>query len=57
LKRLRGIHAAIADHDGPGARDAMRSLELEFLNRLTQGYPQQMQRVVAWSDLEVDRSA
>jgi DNA-binding FadR family transcriptional regulator len=57
LQRLRIIHASIADHDGPGARDAMRSLELEFLNRLTQGYPQQMKRIVAWSDLEVDRSA
>jgi GntR family transcriptional regulator, transcriptional repressor for pyruvate dehydrogenase complex len=53
LKRLRVIHAAIAEHDATGARDAMRNLELEFLNRLTEGYPQQMKRVVAWSDLEV----
>jgi hypothetical protein len=29
----------------------MTSIEAEFLRRLTTGYPRQMKRVVAWSDL------
>lgn len=57
LVRLRGVHAAIADHDEDGAAAAMTELELEFLDRLSTGYPRQVARVVAWSDLDLeDRS-
>jgi DNA-binding FadR family transcriptional regulator len=55
LGRLHRIHDAVARHDAEGARDAMRDLELEFLDRLTKGYPRQMHRVVAWSDLDINR--
>ena len=55
LVRLRRIHAALAQHDVQASREAMHDLELEFLDRLSQGYPRQMERVVAWSDLDVNR--
>jgi hypothetical protein len=32
----------------------MIELEHEFFNRLSTGYPRQMERVVAWSDLDLD---
>jgi DNA-binding FadR family transcriptional regulator len=53
LERLRALHTTVARHDPEGARQAMHDLELEFLDRLSQGYPRQMHRVVAWSDLDV----
>jgi GntR family transcriptional regulator, transcriptional repressor for pyruvate dehydrogenase complex len=54
LGRLRGIHAAIEKHDVEAAAAAMIELEQEFFNRLSTGYPRQMERVVAWSDLDLD---
>jgi DNA-binding FadR family transcriptional regulator len=54
LRRLRSVHAAVADHDGTAAADAMKDLEVEFHRRLTAGYPRQVERVVAWSDLMQD---
>ena len=54
LERLRTVHSAVSDHDGPAAWRAMRDLELEFHARLTTGYPRQMERVVAWSDLDIE---
>ena len=54
LERLRTVHSAVRDHDGPAAWRAMRELELEFHARLTTGYPRQMERVVAWSDLDIE---
>jgi GntR family transcriptional repressor for pyruvate dehydrogenase complex len=53
LGRLRGIHAAVAGHDAPSAWQAMRDLEVEYHRRLTEGYPRQVGRVVAWSDLDI----
>lgn len=53
LERLGRIHSAVAAHDPDAARHAMRELELEFHHRLTSGYPRQMQRTVAWSDLDL----
>jgi hypothetical protein len=32
----------------------MAELEASFFQRLTTGYPRQMERVVAWSDLTPD---
>ncbi|GIK50202.1 MAG: hypothetical protein BroJett013_28990 [Alphaproteobacteria bacterium] len=55
LERLRRVHAAVAARDAEGARLAMRALEDEFERRLTTGYPRQMERVVAWSDLMAQR--
>jgi GntR family transcriptional repressor for pyruvate dehydrogenase complex len=52
IGRLRKVHAAVSSRDPAAARAAMAELEDEFLHRLTSGYPRQMQRVVAWSDLE-----
>ena len=54
LGRLRRIHAAVERHDVEGAAAAMIELEHEFSNRLSSGYPRQMERVVAWSDLDLD---
>jgi DNA-binding FadR family transcriptional regulator len=54
LGRLRGIHAAVEKHDVEAAATAMIELEHEFFNRLSTGYPRQMERVVAWSDLDLD---
>lgn len=51
LDRLRIIHAAVAHHDPAAAWSAMRELELEFFKRLTEGYPRQVDTVVAWFDL------
>ena len=55
LGRLRVIFDAVAKHDSNGARMAMTELEAEFMRRLSTGYPRQMERVVAWSDLEPSR--
>jgi GntR family transcriptional repressor for pyruvate dehydrogenase complex len=54
LGRLRRIHAAVEKHDVEAATAAMIDLELEFFDRLSMGYPRQMERVVAWSDLDLD---
>ena len=54
LGRLREIHALIAGRDSEGARLKMVELEQAFLKRLNDGYPRQMDRVVAWSDLRVN---
>jgi GntR family transcriptional regulator, transcriptional repressor for pyruvate dehydrogenase complex len=54
LGRLRRIHAAVEQHDVEAATAAMIELEHEFFNRLSTGYPRQMERVVAWSDLDLD---
>jgi GntR family transcriptional repressor for pyruvate dehydrogenase complex len=54
LGRLRVIHAAVAQHDCAGAGAAMVKLEHEFFHRLSTGYPRQMERVVAWADLDLD---
>jgi len=51
LGRLREIHALIARRDGEAARREMAGLEQSFMERLNEGYPRQMDRVVAWSDL------
>jgi GntR family transcriptional regulator, transcriptional repressor for pyruvate dehydrogenase complex len=53
LGRLQGIHEAVAAHDGLAARTRMRDLEVEFQRRLTEGYPRQMDRIIAWSDLDL----
>jgi GntR family transcriptional repressor for pyruvate dehydrogenase complex len=53
VARLREVHALIAARDGEGARLKMVALEQGFLKRLNEGYPRQMERVVAWSDLDV----
>ena len=57
LGRLRVIHAAIENHDVEGATTAMTGLEIEFFDRLSTGYPRQVDRVVAWSDLDLDLDA
>jgi GntR family transcriptional regulator, transcriptional repressor for pyruvate dehydrogenase complex len=54
LGRLRVIHEAVAQHDADAAGEAMVELEHEFFARLSSGYPRQMERVVAWSDLDLD---
>ncbi len=51
LGRLQGIHEAVAAHDRAAAWSRMRDLEVEFQRRLTEGYPRQIDRVIAWSDL------
>jgi GntR family transcriptional regulator, transcriptional repressor for pyruvate dehydrogenase complex len=51
LGRLRGIHAAVAAHDGAEAFERMRDLELEYRRRLVEGYPRQVDRVISWSEL------
>jgi DNA-binding FadR family transcriptional regulator len=53
LARLRGIHKAIAQRDPDAARAAMTELEVEFHRRIAEGYPRQMERKVAWSDLDL----
>jgi GntR family transcriptional repressor for pyruvate dehydrogenase complex len=53
LGRLRAIHEAVEAHDADLAAARMNALELEFYDRLTTGYPRQMDRVVAWSDLDL----
>jgi GntR family transcriptional regulator, transcriptional repressor for pyruvate dehydrogenase complex len=53
LGRLKGIHEAVAAHDRAAARSRMRDLEVEFQRRLTEGYPRQIDRVIAWSDLDL----
>jgi DNA-binding FadR family transcriptional regulator len=53
LARLRTIHNAVAAHDAPAAWTAMRDLEVEFCRRLAEGYPRQIDRVIAWSDLNL----
>jgi DNA-binding FadR family transcriptional regulator len=53
LGRLQGIHEAVANHDASRAWSAMRELEVEFHRRLTEGYPRQVDRVIAWSDLDL----
>jgi DNA-binding FadR family transcriptional regulator len=57
LARLREIHALIAARDSEGARLKMVDLERSFLDRLNEGYPRQMDRVVAWSDLRAGGQA
>ena len=54
LGRLRLIHSAVAKHDVEAAAAAMIELEFEFFDRLSTGYPRQIERVVAWSDLDLD---
>ncbi|HVX21138.1 MAG TPA: FCD domain-containing protein [Acidimicrobiales bacterium] len=54
LGRLRTVHAAVARHDPDAAAAAMTELELDFYDRLTTGYPGQVDRVVAWSHLDLD---
>jgi DNA-binding FadR family transcriptional regulator len=54
LNHLRTIHGTLAAHDVAGARAAMSALEADFMERLSTGYPRQMERVVAWSDLDPD---
>jgi hypothetical protein len=51
LKRLRGIHAAVAAADPDTAAARMRDLEVEYRRRLTTGYPRQVERTIAWSEL------
>jgi DNA-binding FadR family transcriptional regulator len=53
LGRLQRIHKAVAGHDSRLAWSAMRDLEFEFHRRLTEGYPRQVDRVIAWSDLDL----
>jgi GntR family transcriptional regulator, transcriptional repressor for pyruvate dehydrogenase complex len=53
LGRLKGIHEAVAAHDTAAAWSRMRDLEVEFQRRLTEGYPRQIDRVIAWSDLDL----
>jgi GntR family transcriptional regulator, transcriptional repressor for pyruvate dehydrogenase complex len=55
--RLRAIHDAVSHHDGEAAAASMAVLEDEFLARLVAGYPRQVERPVAWSDLDVDPDA
>lgn len=57
LAHLREVHEAVARHDEEGAAAVMTAIELEFLDRLTTGYPRQVERVVAWSDLDVEWQA
>jgi DNA-binding FadR family transcriptional regulator len=54
LRRLRGVLAAVEGRDPEAARRAMVAVEDAFLERLTTHYPRQMERVVAWSDLDLD---
>ena len=54
LGRLRAVHAAVAVHDPDGAARVMTELEVDFYDRLTTGYPGQVDRVVAWSHLDLD---
>jgi GntR family transcriptional repressor for pyruvate dehydrogenase complex len=53
--RMRHIHRTIAAHDADAARAAMAGLEDEFLRRLSEGYPRQMERLVAWTDLDLEQ--
>jgi DNA-binding FadR family transcriptional regulator len=52
LTRLRGIHQAVAAHDGAAASLRMRELEVEYRERLSAGYPRQVDRVISWADLQ-----
>jgi GntR family transcriptional repressor for pyruvate dehydrogenase complex len=52
LGRLRRIHETVAAHDPKAAWAEMRELEVEFYERLTSGYPRQVERVVSWTELE-----
>lgn len=55
--RLRSIHGAVSRHDVEAAGVAMAAVEDEFLDRLVTGYPRQVERPVAWSDLNMDPDA
>ena len=44
----------MAAHDPDRAAELMTGLEIEFLERLSSGYPRQVDRVVAWADLDVE---
>ena len=52
LGYLRNVHGAVGRRDPDAAAVAMRDLEAEFNRRLAEGYPRQLERVVAWSALE-----
>ena len=54
LVRLRDLHRLIATHDADGARTAMTAIENEFFERIAKGYPRQLDRPVAWSDLDLE---
>jgi DNA-binding FadR family transcriptional regulator len=55
LGRLRGVHRTLVARDPAAARTAMSKLEAEFQRRIAEGYPRQMDRKVAWSDLDLSR--
>ena len=52
LGRMRRLHGAVAAHDAEGARATMAEIQEEFFNRVAQGYPRQINRLIAWSDLD-----
>lgn len=52
LSQLREVHEAVATHDGPAAFDRMRALEIGYRQRLVDGYPRQVQRVISSADLQ-----
>jgi DNA-binding FadR family transcriptional regulator len=49
--RLRRLHDAVAAHDPAGARAAMLDIDRSFDERLSEGYPQQYDRVVCWPEI------
>jgi DNA-binding FadR family transcriptional regulator len=53
LTRLRKVHQTLVDRDPERARAAMAELEEGFYKRIAEGYPRQMNRQVAWSDLDL----
>jgi len=52
LGRMRKLHKAIAAQDAKAARSIMADIQDEFFNRIAQGYPRQLNRLMAWSDLD-----
>jgi DNA-binding FadR family transcriptional regulator len=51
VTRLRRLHEAVAAHDPAAARAAMLAIDRAFDERLSEGYPQQYDRVVCWPEI------
>jgi GntR family transcriptional regulator, transcriptional repressor for pyruvate dehydrogenase complex len=49
--RLRRLHDTIAAHDPAAARTVMLDIDHSFDERLSEGYPQQYDRVVCWPEI------
>ena len=50
-ERLSVLHRAIAARDANAARDAMVHIDRSFQQRLSEGYPRQLDRIVCWPDI------